>query len=206
MLTILAAGAVFTASAQSKTTFGVKAGVNFSSLHVSSEGSSNTANSGSLTTFSAGLFADAPIGSKGFSLQPGLFYTGKGGDSNDGISTGKLKLYYLQVPVNVVYNIPFTAGKLFFGGGPYAAYALSGTVKDQVSGRSVSVDVNFGNDINDDFKRTDFGITALAGFQFTNGVLFNINTDLGLSNTLPSNSGGVSVKNRVFGISAGYSF
>jgi hypothetical protein len=202
VLAILAFGSALTASAQSKTTFGVSGGVNFAKIVVSLEGSSISASTGSLTTFSVGVFADAPVGSN-LSIQPGLYYTGKGGSQSESGETSKLKLYYLQLPVNIVYNVPVSAGKLFFGAGPYAAYGLSG--KQEATGES-SVDVKFGSDVSSDVKRTDFGATGLVGFNFTNGLLLKANYDLGLSNILPTNEFGAKTKNRVFGLSVGYTF
>jgi hypothetical protein len=202
ILAVLAAGSVFTASAQSKTTFGISGGVNFAKIAVSLEGTSLSASTGSLTTFSAGVFADAPV-STNFSIQPGLYYTGKGGSTTVDNETQKAKLYYLQLPVNVVYNVPVTAGKVFFGVGPYAAYGLSGT---QEATGIASRDVKFGSDVDSDIKRTDFGATGLVGFNFKNGLLFKANYDLGLSNTTPNNEMGIKSKNRVFGVSVGYTF
>jgi hypothetical protein len=205
-LAAVAAASVFTASAQ--TTFGIKGGVNFANVQVSQEGTSATASAGSLTTFSAGVFADAPLGTGGFSLQPGVFYTGKGfSGSNDDLSA-KLKLFYVQVPVNVVYNVPISAGKFFFGAGPYVAFGVNGKseARQTAGGPIFSDDVTFGNDNGSDIKRTEFGATGLAGFRFTNGLSLNVNYDLGLSNIIPGENLGGSLKNRVFGISLGYSF
>ncbi|MDT3405047.1 porin family protein [Mucilaginibacter terrae] len=206
LLTMVAAAAASLAFAQTKTTFGIKAGVNFASLQASSSGSSVTATSGSVTMFTAGAYADAPLGNNGLSLQPGLYYTGKGGNSNDGQSTGKLKFSYLQIPVNLVYSVPLSAGKFYFGGGPYAAYALSAKAEDKVNGQNVSVDLTLGSDNNSDIKRTDFGITVLIGFQFTNKLSLGVNSDFGLTSVLPGSNNGYSLKNRVYCITAGYSF
>jgi len=206
-MAILLAGSSLAVSAQVQTTFGIKGGVNFAKIVASgSDGNTNVSvSSGTLTSFSAGVFADSPISNE-FSIQPALLYSVKGGDSNDGNSTGKLKLNYLQIPVNFVYNAPLGFGKVFIGAGPYAAYALSGKVQDIVGNNTVSVDVTFGDDADSDFKRMDFGATALAGVKFSNGLLLNVSYDLGLSNISPGLSGDASIKNRVFGISAGFSF
>jgi hypothetical protein len=202
ILAALAMGSVITASAQTKTTFGVSGGLNFAKISASLEGSSVSASSGSLTHFSAGVFADAPVGGN-FSIQPGLYYTGKGGKSNFEGEASKLKLAYLQLPVNVVYNVPVSAGKLFLGAGPYAAYGLSAKADDD---NGTTEKLKFGNDAGSDIKRTDFGATGLVGFNFNNGLLLKANYDLGLSNILPGDNQGIKSKNRVFGISVGYTF
>lgn len=55
-----------------------------------------------------------------------------------------------------------------------------------------------------DIKRMDFGVTALTGFTFTNGLLLSINYDLGLTNIRADNYD--NIKTRVLGISVGYNF
>jgi hypothetical protein len=202
ILAALAMGSVFTASAQSKTTFGISGGLNFAKITSSFDGSSFSASTGSLTHFSAGIFADAPVGGN-FSIQPGLYYTGKGGKVEFEGEASKLKLAYLQLPVNVVYNVPVSAGKLFIGAGPYAAYGLSAKGDDD---SGVSEKLKFGSDASSDIKRTDFGATGLIGFNFTNGLLLKANYDLGISNILPGDTEGLKMKNRVFGISVGFTF
>ncbi|WP_295773222.1 porin family protein [uncultured Mucilaginibacter sp.] len=196
ILAAFLAGSFFTASAQSNTTFGVSGGVNFAKITASVDGVSGSGSSGTLTSFSVGVFADAPIGNN-FSIQPGLYYTGKGGASDDG-GDGKLKLSYLQVPINFLYNAPFGGGKLFVGAGPYVGIGLNAKT---TNGRQ-SVDLEFGTDV----KRTDVGATGLLGVRFDNGLLLKANYDLGLTNILGDNEIGVSSKNRVIGLSVGFTF
>jgi hypothetical protein len=172
---------------------GLKGGLNFAKLNASYGGISGSTQS--LTSFSAGAFIDLKLGA--LSVQPALLYTGKGGTDGDG---NKINLYYVQVPVNLVYHVPVVVGNIYFGGGPYVAYGISGTGKD-ASG--TSTDVTFG-DGEDNIKRNDFGLNGIAGFQFTSGFLVGINYDLGLSNILNTNE--VSTRNRVFGVSVGFTF
>lgn len=202
LFAILAIGSVTTVSAQSKTTFGISGGLNFAKIKASISGSSTSASSGSLTSFSVGFFADAPLGGN-FSIQPGLYYTGKGGKTDFEAGPRKAKLTYLHLPLNVVYSVPISTGKFFFGAGPYGAYGLS--AKIEIEGQATEK-FKFGNDDNSDIKRTDFGATGLIGFNFTNGLLLKANYDLGLTNILPNNNGGHNMKNRVLGVSVGFAF
>ena len=103
---------------------GIKAGVNFSKLAASSGGLTLT--SSSTTGFHVGAVVD--LGFDNWSLQPGLLYSTKGGtygSAADG-GTAKLTLNYVEVPVNLLYNIPLVVGKVFIGGGPYFGYGISG--------------------------------------------------------------------------------
>ncbi|MDB5150353.1 MAG: PorT family protein [Mucilaginibacter sp.] len=184
-------------------TIGFKGGVNFATLHATVDGFSGSGNSGSLTTFNVGAFVDFKFGN--VSLQPALNFTGKGGSSSVSIddeasSSGKVKLYYLQVPVNVVYHVPAVVGDFYFGAGPYLGMAVSGKSKDD-SGNSE--DIKFGSG-QDEIKRTDAGLNAIVGFKFKTGFLINANYDWGLTNI--TNVDGIKLTNRVFGVSVGYAF
>lgn len=184
-------------------TFGVKGGVNFATLHATVDGVSGSGNSGSLTTFNVGAFVDFKFDN--VSIQPALNFTGKGGSSSVSIdeeagSSGKVKLYYLQVPVNVVYHVPAAVGEFYFGAGPYVGVGVSGKAKDD---QGNSENISFGSTEND-IKRTDFGANAILGFKFKTGFLINANYDLGLTNI--TNVNGVKLTNRVFGVSVGYAF
>ncbi|QTE39439.1 porin family protein [Mucilaginibacter gossypii] len=166
-------------------------------------GFSGSGNSGSLTTFNVGAFVDFKFGN--VSLQPALNFTGKGGSSSvsfdgEANSGGKVKLYYLQVPVNVVYHVPAVVGDFYLGAGPYLGMGVSGKAKDN-SGNSE--DIKFGSG-QDEIKRTDAGLNAIVGFKFKTGFLINANYDWGLTNI--TNVDGIKLTNRVFGISVGYAF
>jgi hypothetical protein len=184
--------------------FGVKAGVNFSKLSASSGGV--TASSSSTTGFHVGGVAD--IGFGDWSLQPGILYSTKGGSygtSTDGV---KLTLNYIEIPVNVLYNIPAGVGKVFIGGGPYFGWGVSG--KGTVTGLGTSTgsgsettNVTFGSGQNDT-KNPDYGINILGGFRFQSGISLSAGYGIGLGNLSNDSSG--SIKNNVLSFSAGYFF
>jgi hypothetical protein len=194
--------------------FGVKAGLNESTADVGKT-SSNISN---LSGLNAGAFAEFEFGK--IFLQPGLYFTQKGYNSNTHITiddpnggtgsfdaSGRLRLNYLQLPVNVLYNIAVKPGKIFFGAGPYYGYALSGNVRSTtINGSPNQVsegNITFGGDGN--YKRSDFGVNALAGIKLKNGLLFSVNYEYGLTNIYKSQFV-TTDKNRVLGFSAGYQF
>ncbi|MES2268888.1 MAG: porin family protein [Bacteroidota bacterium] len=185
--------------------FGIRGGANFAKLSASASasGASVTYNTGTLTSFSAGVFADFKLG--GISLQPALNFTGKGGKEESDGDVAKVNLYYLQVPVNIVYHAPVAIGNIYFGAGPYAALGISGKQKITSGSVTQSEDITFGSDAGD-VKRTDFGINGIAGVEFKGGFLIGINYDLGLSDIGNDGTSQASTKNRVFGVSVGYKF
>ena len=192
---------------------GIKGGLNLSKI-TSNDGGGNYS-TGTLTTFNAGAFVDINFGN--FSIQPALNYTGEGGtesldsptayypgEPSSSSSEAKVHLYYLQLPVNLVYHIPVAIGNFYFGAGPYVAEGLSG--KTTYTNSSESQKINFGS-ADADVRPTQFGADAIVGFKLKNGFLINANYNLGLSNDLPSSEKNIgSSKSRVFGISIGYVF
>ena len=216
MLFVLALStSIFAQSAQ----FGLKAGLNESTADVGK----TTSKISNLSGLNAGAFAEFQF--KKISLQPGLYFTQKGYNSKTSIivpypqgptdvsfnATGRVRLNYLQLPVNVLYNAAVKGGKIFFGAGPYYGYAISGNGKGTATSvtpngtyvNSQNANIVFGGESG--YKRSDFGLDALAGFKFKNGLLINVNYEYGLTNIYKSQYS-ITDKNRVMGISAGYQF
>lgn len=175
-----------------------------------------------LLGFHAGVFAEYSVGK--ISIQPGLLYTTKGGIpySSSGISTASdyynrkdvLRLNYLEIPLNVLYNIPVGPGKLFIGGGPYLGIGISDkesyTVTYTSSGETNlnqvnngSKNITYGSGYND-IKSTDFGLGAKLGFALKKGWLISFNYEYGFTDL--SNDPRYSGKNRTLSLSLGYSF
>jgi hypothetical protein len=210
LLLTLAAGLNVAVNAQDKpVSFGVKAGVAFPNLSFSAMGMSVSADA--KTTFYVGAVADIKVSSM-FSVQPGLTYMSKGtksggdvfGDEDVTVETesATINMSYLELPVNLVANFNAGTGKFFVGAGPYAAYALSGNGK----AGGVKEDMPFGSG-DGEFKRFDFGVNFLAGYQLNNGLNIHAGYGLGLGKIVNDNSGvGLAVKNKVFSVGLGFMF
>ena len=167
--------------------------------------------------FQAGTVVDIGFGK--YSIQPGLSIIGKGNKSTvqrNLISYGSpvpyevvqsVNLWYVELPLNALYHIPVGLGNIYIGAGPYAAYAISGQVKNKTK-RNIYVknvqkeDVEFGNGP-EQLKQTDFGGNVLGGIELKNGLNVGINYGIGLNNL--SN---ISYKsyNRVASFKVGYFF
>lgn len=218
LLLLLLSGFVCTSFAQS-VHFGIRAGLNESTLSGTtfidgSTGSTIKSNSSYISRFHAGLFAEIPVGR--FSIEPGAFYTQKGGETKYKSTTAtklqdyyqKTTLNYLEIPVNVFYNIPVGIGKIFVGGGPYVAFGLSGHYNSAYitsTGQNIQTGAMQG-DIRFDkngYKNPDYGINTLLGLQLKNNISFNAGYGFGLTNLYRS---GFTAKNKVLSISVGYQF
>ncbi len=227
------AGSALCASAQyampQKTTFGIKGGANFAHVQLSSEGSSSTIDAGKLTNFLVGFFTDVVV-TEGFSVQPGLYYSGKGfklDDVTTDISSGsgftvstvsqrKTNIAYIQLPVNFLFNANTGAGKFFVGAGPFLAAAINAKIKgyDQLTATLAGQTMTTREDINEKLEigseeginRFDYGATGLLGFRFNNGILLSANYDLGLANIAGNTNNEGKLKTRTIGVSIGFSF
>ncbi|RYZ98624.1 MAG: PorT family protein [Sphingobacteriaceae bacterium] len=192
--------------------FGIKAGPNFSKLHTSFPNESEiNLSSDTYTSFNAGVFADIKLGK--LSFQPAVNITGKGGKYNyiitdqfgtpAGTSYGTSSFTFLQVPLNLVYHIPVGASEVYFGAGPFFAFRIahSGLDPDE----NTNDPYPFVKQVGSDEISTDAGINGIAGFKFKNGLLLNINYDLGMVD-IGKNNGDNSLKTTVIGLSLGYVF
>jgi hypothetical protein len=208
--------AMQTLSAQS-IKLGIKGGLNLATVNRGQLEAGNETNS--MAAFNGGLFANIGFGK--WSIEPGLFYSVKGfkahstftANSPGGLvetSTwdGTIKYNYLELPVNVLYNVKLAPGKVFFGGGPYIGYLLSGNAKtvateDGAIQPEQKTNYTIGGN-NGDFRRTDYGVNALAGFAFNNGFQLSAGYGYGFTNVLAKQND-FHIKNRVFNVSVGYS-
>ncbi|RZL18921.1 MAG: PorT family protein [Pedobacter sp.] len=202
-LTLLAGLSTATLAQDKPVSFGVKAGAAFPNMTFSSSGLSASLKSN--PSFYVGGTVDVSLGNI-FSVQPGLTLIGKGTkfSETDGNQTAAIKIsnMYLELPVNLMANFAVGPGKIFIGAGPYYSMALSGKYKVSMDGLSEEEDVDFSSD--GDFKRGDFGLNFLAGYQLTSGLNVHAGYGLGLSD-ISQNSGGVTTKNKVFSVGLGFS-
>ncbi len=73
-----------------------------------------------------------------FYIQPGVLLSTKGATSEDN-SDVKIKLSYIEIPINLLYKPVLGDGKLLLGFGPYIAFGVGGKLKDD----GESIDVEF---------------------------------------------------------------
>lgn len=191
-----------------RTTFGVRGGVNFQTL-TGKDAAGTRLDNNVLTGFNAGVNAEIPIGT-GFYVQPGVLYSMKGAELNN---DDRVKLSYVEVPVNLVYKPVLGTGRLLLGFGPYAAFGISGKVEG-ANGNDTKIE--FANKVNTQvpgttyLKNLDAGANFLAGYEFANNFSFQLNAQLGLVDIRPefqtaTNNNG-RLNNTGFGVSVGYRF
>ena len=191
-----------------KTTFGIRAGVNFQTINGKNSAGVKLENN-IRTGFHAGLNAEVPLGT-GFYVQPGVLYSQKGAEFNN---NDELQLSYVEVPVNLVYKPILGTGRMLLGFGPYVGFGIDGKYK---TANGAETEVAFENEITSNpsasvyVKRMDAGANLLAGYEFANKLSFQVNAQLGLMNIRPEMPNGSNDKSRWantgFGLSLGYRF
>lgn len=202
--------------------FIIKGGFNIANISVTPNGRVDDANA--LNSFHIGIGYDIPL-AEYFSFQPGLLYTGKGAKTSVGQTgsnfyyTAKSNPMYLELPLNFVGKIPLTQTSSFYlGGGPYGAMGITG--KNKVDRYLLGTHTYTSNDIvfsKDNpttsqeenygygkIKRFDYGLNAVAGFEFTRFTL-GANYGLGLVNinSGTDNNASDKGKNRVWSFTLG---
>jgi hypothetical protein len=194
----------------SQARFGIKGGANFANqkIKVSLMGQDFDQSGDGIVSFHIGGVAEVPI-AQNFAFRPELLLSGKGmnfegEDDNGDPVEAKIRPFYLELPLNVVYTHEFPTGLRFYGGaGPSIAYGLFGKVKSGGEEEDAFQD--------EGFKRFDFGINILAGIELNSGLTLGVNFTPGLANiTEAEDPGGfgadVKWTNSVFGVSVGYMF
>lgn len=109
---------------------------------------------------------------------------------------------YLNFPFVLRYNL---SESLSVKTGPQIGFLISADVKNQylfVDGEQV----NFDSDVKDFIKPIDLSWSFEVGYEFKFGFLIDATYNLGLSNTVDSESQSQKRKNRVFQLSVGYKF
>ncbi len=224
LITAMVLGTIFLQAQQNtthtgSTGFGLRAGVNFQNINGKDENGNKLEND-ILTGFNAGINVEIPV-APDFYFQPGLLYTIKGTKSTDVILgqtfNSTIKISYVELPLNLLYKPLLGKGHLLLGFGPYVALGVAGKVTYTGSNSSQSADIKFQNTVKITdpnnvvyMKPMDAGANLIFGYEFSNKVSFQLNTQLGMLNINPEYASmpndKTSAKNTGFGFSLGYRF
>ena len=138
-------------------------------------------------------------------------FAGIPGEIDEIKAEAKFDLHYLQVPFQLLYS---TKGHInfFVGGGPYVSLAVAGKTKTAmtyklsdgttVTEKEDSDPFEKDEEGNASFKRTDYGISAIAGLRLPSGLFANVGYQYSLDNISIDN--GSEYKNRSFQLTIGY--
>jgi len=169
LLFVLIAGVSFTAAnAQGQLQFGVKGGLNLSTITVSN--GFNGYSYSTLPNFNAGVFLRVPV-VRFFSVQPELYYSGQGFKADDGSGgTYSEHVNYLNIPVLAKFT---TRSGFFLETGPQLGLKLS--AKDKENGLS--------QDVSSAYNSADFSWVFGAGFKIPMApVAIDLRYNTGITN------------------------
>ena len=201
----------------------VQGGLNLANITKNSEG--QTEKNNMLPTFNAGVMARFGL-SEAVDLESGLLLTGRGAKAETYFNGGndyvkaKFNPLYVELPVNLVINVPLASQtKLFFTGGPYVAMGVGGKSKLNTKFGAIETSSEETIKFNDDdpttsqqedaaynkLKRFDYGLNLGAGFDLGK-FLLKANYGFGLAkinSTESNNSDNDKNKYRTLSISVG---
>jgi hypothetical protein len=172
---------------------GLKAGISQSKQQIS--GNSIFSND-HYKSYHAGLISDIRLAGN-FYLQPQILYSRRGStllNSTASTADTKVRINYIDVPVNLVYKFPVAFGQLFAGAGPSFSYGFGGKQEQNGQKQGLYAGKNW--------KREDISLSFTAGIEFNNGLFISANSQKGLMDVYKPD--GVSVKNRSVSLSVGY--
>ncbi len=167
------------------------------------------------TGFLVGVEVETPLAPSLF-FQPGLLFSTKGAAMKK--PDGKLKLSYLEIPLNFYYKPELGDGRLLMGFGPYAAFC-TGAKASYDNGQNETFQFANKKDYADILlskpymRRSDFGVNISAGYEHASGLMLELRAQLGLANNATQiNSAPLNawengkLKSTLFGLVAGYRF
>lgn len=168
VLILFAATSLATANAQGQLQFGVKGGLNLSTVTVSN--GFNGYSYSTLPNFNAGLFLKVPV-VRGFSIQPEIMYSGQGFKSADG-NAGEYSEHVNYMNIPILAKFTHRSG-LFLETGPQFGLRLN--AKD--------VENSVSDDISSAYNSADFSWVFGAGFKIPmSPVGFDFRYNVGITN------------------------
>lgn len=198
--------------------FGIKGGMNVSSL--SKDASMDDAKS--KIGFNGGVFMNAPL-AENFSIQPELIYTQYGnkatstdthvigGNTVTTKTSGSTNLDYIALPVMFQYN---ATPQFYLEAGPEFGMMISGKVKGDTTvtttdsdGQTTTQSQSGSVDIKDNLNTFNFGVGLGAGYYFTPNLGINARYVAGFTDVAKDRpSGSDAIKNNTFQVGLNYKF
>lgn len=187
--------------------FGIKAGINMSDQTYGGITAGMDLKHQYTPGFNAGAIVN--IDFLNFTLQPGLTYTTKGEKITQQQTTSNpvssyvvpattYTLNYLETSLNGLFNIHAAPGAIIqLGGGIFGSQGLS------AHRGSEKASFNKDDQVFVHYQNPDYGLKFIAGIKLKKQILVDVSYSLGLADISTNDT---KMKNRVFGLSAGYLF
>jgi hypothetical protein len=167
-----------TTSLFSQHNWGFKLGYHNSGMQFKT--ASPDANAISRGSFHAGVFYELAI-NQNLYLQPAISLYQKGASLIENGNKIDINPVYIEVPLNFLAKFEVADGRIFLGGGPYGSIGVAGSViaNTNVLGYGQGHPIKYGSDEDrHDFKRFDFGINVLTGYDLTKALAWELDIAL----------------------------
>ena len=176
--------------------FGVKAGMNVSSI--SADGFDD---SSAKVGYYAGLFMNAPL-AENFSIQPELIYNNLGAKTEYTVgsttTSTSLNLDYITVPVMFQYN---ATPMFYLEAGPEFGFLVNANGKNSTGNNTTTVDLD-----TDNFNKFNMGIGLGAGLNITPKFGLNARYIAGLNDVTNNDDWGSDANNKNNNFQVGLSY
>lgn len=184
---VLAIALMTATSANAQIRFGLKAGLNLSSLSFSGNGAPNIKDSGKAGFF-VGPTMDVTVPLIGIGADAALLYDQRSGNYNG----ETVNIRYVSIPINVKYTVGFSSlASVYLATGPQFSFNID---KGDV----------FGQEQYKDIKNADFFWNVGAGATLLNRIRVGYTYNIPISST--ANEDGVKFKNKTHQIALTYLF
>jgi len=213
-------------SLNAQTRFGVRGGIDYSTMNVKLKYQNDSGIKG-LLSYHLGLISDYRINDN-FFLTTSLLLSKKGFnqeiDDLDSITKFRVTPYYIEVPVLGEYKLKVNRMNMLFGFGPYFSYGIFGSVDLDI--KSNTIDINYSENIRwskygdlfliesekivysygySKIKRIDYGVSFEFGLEYESLIL-SIRYSYGLANLMWEYYTNEKMSNQNIGISLNYMF
>lgn len=185
--------ALIAVPAKSQLKFGVKGGLNISSVHLNSD----IVKANNVTGFQIGPMIETTLPLIGVGLDAAILYSQKGMDMKTKAteSSTSMKTDYIDIPVNLKWKFGLPIIKAYLSAGPYVGFRVGGdkvwdVLGEQIKAKSFSAGLNFG-----------------VGAELISHLQVGINYGLGLTDNYSADGLDMkSAKNRGWSITAAVLF
>ena len=186
-LILLAVMALIAVPAKSQIKFGIKGGLNISSVHFNKD----LVRKDNVTGFNIGPMVEVMAPIMGVGFDAAILYSQKG----IGVKSEKdIKNDYIDVPVNLKWKFGLPIIKGYLAAGPYVGFRVGGdkiwdVLGDQIKAKNFSAGLNFG-----------------VGAELISHLQIGVNYGLGLTDNYSSEKFDLNAKNRGWSITAAILF
>ncbi|HHV85788.1 MAG TPA: PorT family protein [Petrimonas sp.] len=195
-LSFLMATGLMSVSAQTSISYGIKGEMNLSNFFLKDL---DTQTSTMKVGPNLGGFMKIDL-HPNFAIQPEVMFFYRNSKMETGPAEDTFKQWGMQIPVYALGQTEAGNGRFYGGVGPYVGFGFDARYKD--------ADVSLYKKVNDKtpMNRWDFGLGALLGYEFNNGVQLNAGYQFGFVDQLDAMKDDASMRTQTVNIGIGYRF